>query len=95
MEPDGFMFSRRMVRKWAQNQVDRDFGKQGGNGALVPLNPDKPEPDPVPPMNVANDRKPVRPRSKGRETWAKRPRNVDETDTKLERNVHETDVKRR
>ena len=44
VDPNGFIFSRRMVREFAQNQVDRDFGKQGGNVVLVAPEPDAPYP---------------------------------------------------
>ena len=44
MDPDGFIFSCRVVRELAQNQVGRHYEKQGGNVVLVAPEPDAPYP---------------------------------------------------
>lgn len=97
IDPDGYVFSRRMVREYSQDQADRVFGKQGGNSALMAPKPDAqetPAPEPDRRVGAANDHYEVMARRKSREADAKRGRNVGETDVKLMRNVGETDVKR-
>ena len=42
VDPDGFIFSCRVVRELAQNQVGRHYEKQGGNVVLVAPEPDAP-----------------------------------------------------